>query len=127
VNCLLDTCAFLWLALEPECLSAKAVKTINKADLRFLSSASIWEIVIKNASGKLPLPVNPREWIPSRMDFFQLAMLPMDQEVLFLSGELPMIHRDPFDRLIAADSIQRSLPVITSDLPFEALGATRIW
>lgn len=61
------------------------------------------------------------------MDFFQLAMLPLDQEVLFLSGELPMIHRDPFDRLIAADSIQRDLPIITSDLPFEALGATRIW
>jgi PIN domain nuclease of toxin-antitoxin system len=51
----------------------------------------------------------------------------MDAEVVFLSGELPRLHSDHFDRLIAAESLHRNIPVITPDEPISALGARRIW
>ncbi len=127
MNCLLDTCVFLWLALEPARLSKRAVEAINSVPKRFFSSASLMEIAIKHSAGKLPLPENPRVWATSRLAFFQIDLLPMDAEVVFLSGELPRLHSDPFDRLIAADSLHRNIPVITPDEPISALGARRIW
>jgi len=127
MNCLLDTCVFLWLALEPTKLSKRAVEAINNAPRRFFSSAGLMEIAIKHSAGKLPLPENPRAWAASRLAFFQVDLLPMDAEVIFLSGELPRVHADPFDRLIAAESIHHRVPVITPDEPFSALGAKRLW
>ena len=126
MNCLLDTCVFLWLALEPTRLSKRAVESINNAPKRFFSSAGLMEIAIKHSAGKLPLPENPRAWAASRLAFFQVYLLPMDAEVIFLSGELPRVHSDPFDRLIAAESIHHRVPVITPDEPFSALGAHRL-
>ena len=127
MNCLLDTCVFLWLALEPTRLSKRAVEAINNAPKRFFSSAGLMEIAIKHSAGKLPLPENPRAWAASRLAFFQVDLLPMDAEVIFLSGELPRVHSDPFDRLIAGESIHHRVPVITPDEPFSALGAHRLW
>ncbi len=127
MNCLLDTCVFLWLALEPTRLSKRSVEVINNAPRRFFSSAGLMEIAIKHSAGKLPLPESPRAWTASRLAFFQVDLLPMDAEVIFLSGELPRVHADPFDRLIAAESIHYRVPVITPDEPFFALGAQRLW
>ena len=127
MNCLLDTCVFLWLALEPTRLPKRAVEAINNAPKRFFSSAGLMEIAIKHSAGKLPLPENPRAWAASRLAFFQVDLLPMDAEVIFLSGELPRVHSDPFDRLIAAEAIHHRVPVITPDEPFCALGALRLW
>ncbi len=127
MNCLLDTCAFLWLSLEPKRISSRAAQAINSAPRRFVSSATIWEITLKYSLAKLPLPETPRLWIPSRLDFFQIEILPQQTESIFLSGELPPIHRDPFDRLIAAESIHHRIPVVTCDKPFSELGANRIW
>jgi PIN domain nuclease of toxin-antitoxin system len=85
------------------------------------------EIAIKHSVGRLPLPENPRAWAASRLAFFQVDFLPMDAEVIFLSGELPRVHSDPFDRLIVAESIYHRVPVVTPDEPFSALGAQRVW
>ena len=127
MNCLLDTCVFLWLAFEPARLSKRAVEAINTAPKRFFSSAGLMEIAIKHSAGKLPLPENPRAWAASRLAFFQVDLLPLDSEVIFLSGELPRVHSDPFDRLIAAESIYHRVPVVTPDEPFSALRAQRVW
>jgi PIN domain nuclease of toxin-antitoxin system len=127
MNCLLDTCAFLWLALEPKRISPRAARAINAAPRRFISFATVWEITLKHSAGKLPLPESPRDWIPSRLDFFQITILSLEGEVVFLSGELPQLHRDPFDRLIAAEGIHRRLPIVTADTPFANLGARCIW
>ncbi len=89
--------------------------------------AGVWEITFKHSAGKLPLPMAPRLWIPSRLSFFQIELLPMDENVVFLSGELPPVHKDPFDRLHAAESIYRSLPILSPDEPISDLGAKRFW
>ncbi len=125
---LLDTCTFLWLALSHERLSAAATKAINDpATELFFSDVSIWEIVLKNTAGKLPLPDTPRSWIPSRLAFFHIQSAPLDHEAIFTSGELPLVHADPFDRLLAAQAISDRLVLLTPDVQLKSLGAATLW
>jgi PIN domain nuclease of toxin-antitoxin system len=128
VNLLLDTCAFLWLAAGPDRLSAPARAAMDDESNRlFLSDATVWEIVLKQQTGKLPMPETPLTWIPKQLAFFDLHRLPIDFESLFRSGELPAIHRDPFDRLLCAQAITRDLTVLTPDPPFQGLGVNTLW
>ena len=128
MRALLDTCTFLWLALEPERISQNAANVINDESVQLaLSHGSIMEIVMKWQSGKLPLPMSPEEWIPSRREFYQLENDPITEAVLYRSGQLPDVHKDPFDRLIAAAAIETSSVLLSPDLPLTALGASRIW
>jgi PIN domain nuclease of toxin-antitoxin system len=128
MNLLLDTCSFLWLARHPSQLSPAAVDAINApSNTLLLSDVSIWEITMKHAAGKLPLPEPPRNWIPKQANFFQLLQQKIDKESLYLSGELPWTHRDPFDRLLAAQSIAHKLTIVTPDQPIADLGAITCW
>ena len=125
---LLDTCTFLWLAAEPSKISAPAAAALNDpANSLHLSDVSVWEIVLKHAAGKLPLPQKPRVWIPNRAAFFQLQRVPIEHEALFRSGELPPVHNDPFDRLLAAQALAEPFQFISPDAPFRAYGVTCIW
>lgn len=128
MNVLLDTCAFLWLAASPERISAPARTTIDNAqNTLFLSDVSVWEIATKYRIGKLPLPQPPRAWVSAQASFFQLERLAIEPEAIYLSGELPLVHCDPFDRLLAAQAQSRKLTVLTPDEPFRALGTTVLW
>ncbi len=128
VNLLLDTCAFLWLALPQGKLSGRAIALLDdSANALFISDASVWEISLKYSAGKLPLPGQPRSWLPPRLAFFQVEPLPLTHEILFRSGELPQIHGDPFDRLLAAHAIEAGMTVLSPDRPLSMLGASRVW
>jgi PIN domain nuclease of toxin-antitoxin system len=128
MHALLDTCTFLWLAFEPERISAVARKILDDpGTVRRLSQASVLEIVLKYRAGKLPLPEAPDVWIPSRREFFQLENLPLDERVIYRSGNLPDGHDDPFDRLIAAHAIESGSTLLSPDTPLSLLGAARLW
>ena len=128
MNCLLDTCCFLWLALDVKKLSPKAVETLNdESNKLFLSDVSLWEITLKHTAGKLPLPSNPSDWLPSRRDFFQVTALPIHESAIFLTSGLPLVHPDPFDRLIAAQAIESNFTILSPDRPLSLLGARCIW
>jgi PIN domain nuclease of toxin-antitoxin system len=128
MQALLDTCTFLWLAFEPERISADARKLLDDpGTVRRLSQASVLEIVLKYRAGKLPLPEAPDVWIPSRREFFQLENLPLDERVIYRSGNLPDGHDDPFDRLIAAHAIESGSTLLSPDTPLSLLGAARLW
>jgi PIN domain nuclease of toxin-antitoxin system len=128
VNLLLDTCALLWLAAEPDRLSIPARTALDTATARlFLSDVTVWEIVLKHQAGKLPLPESARSWLSKQAAFFDLQRQPIDLESLFRSGDLPAVHRDPFDRLLCAHAITHGFTVVTPDLPFRRLGATTLW
>ncbi len=128
MNALLDTCSFLWLALEPGRISPAARQVLDDPrTIRRLSQASVLEIVLKHRAGKLPLPLPPESWIPSRRAFFQLEDLPLDETVIYRSGVLPAGHEDPFDRLIAAHAIESGSTLLSPDIPLSLLGASRIW
>ena len=119
MRALLDTQAWLWMDLEPERLTETTRLLLEDSynDLLF-SAASVWEIGLKYAKGKLPLPVPPRQYVPERMRrhaFIPLAIVP---EHAILGSELPRYHRDPFDRLLVAQAQIERLPIITADPKF---------
>lgn len=125
---LLDTCTFLWVSQQPSMLSKTAVAVIDdpKNDL-YLSDLSIWEITLKHSAGKLPLPEIPRVWIPDKIAYHQLKTLVLDQPAVYRSGELPRVHADPLDRLLAAQAIEAGMTILSPDTPLSSLGASRIW
>ena len=125
---ILDTCTFLWLALEPERLSPVARELFDApATEPFLSTASVLEIALKHRAGKLTLPLKPAEWVPSRRAFFQLGELALTEAIIHRSGELPGGHEDPFDRLLAATAMESGATILSPDTQLGALGASRIW
>lgn len=125
---LLDTCAFLWLTLKPGALSFRAAESINDSsnDL-FVSDVSVWGIVLKHTAGKLPLPEPPQAWIPKQTAFFQLHSVKITSQALFRSGELPSVHRDPFDRLLAAQALVENFQFVSPDPPFRGFGVNCLW
>ncbi len=125
---ILDTCCFLWLAFDKDKLSQAATSIINdESNELFLSDVSLWEITLKNSAGKLPLPTHPSEWLRSRRKFFGARALPIHETAILLTTNLPLIHTDPFDRLIAAQAIENDLTILSPDKPLSLLGAKRIW
>jgi len=103
MNLLLDTCTFLWLTREPSQLSTTASDYLDDTNNElYLSEVSIMEMVMKNSAGKLPFSDKPKRWIPSRLAYHQIKTLPITDKVIYLSGELENVYRDPFDRLITA-------------------------
>jgi PIN domain nuclease of toxin-antitoxin system len=65
--------------------------------------------------------------VSAQASFFQLERLAIEPEAIYLSGELPLVHCDPFDRLLAAQAQSRKLTVLTPDEPFRTLGTTVLW
>jgi len=86
----------------------------------FLSAASSWEIAIKYALGKLPLPVPPVEYVLTRMATSGTTPLPIHHSHALHAGSLPHHHADPFDRLLIAQAQLESLELLTADPQFEA-------
>ena len=86
----------------------------------FLSAASSWEIAIKCALGKLPLPMAPMEYVLSRMETSGTAPLPIQHSHALQAGSLPRHHADPFDRLLIAQAQLENLHILTADSQFEA-------
>lgn len=86
----------------------------------FLSAASSWEIAIKYALGKLPLPLPPMEYVPSRMMTSGTSPLPVHHSHALHAGSLPLHHADPFDRLLIAQAQLEGLHLLTADSRFAA-------
>jgi PIN domain nuclease of toxin-antitoxin system len=117
---LLDTHVWLWLQTEPDRLSDDALGHLHDAthDL-YLSAASGWEIAIKHALGKLPLPEPPARYVPSRLETSGVSSLPVEmRHALHVSG-LPSHHQDPFDRLLVAQAQLEGMHLMTVDSQLE--------
>ena len=84
-------------------------------------------MVAKYRAGKLTSPQPPEKWTSSRRAYFQIRNLPLDELLIYRSGKLPDVHRDPFDRLIAAHAMQAGCTVISPDTQLGLLGASRLW
>ena len=125
---LLDTCTFVWLTSEPGRLSPRAAKTIDdQSSILILSEATVWEICLKWQSGKLKLPEPPRSWCESQAGVWHLEHLPVTRAALYRTTELPTHHRDPFDRLLVAQSLEEGVPLITPDQHIAAYPISAIW
>jgi PIN domain nuclease of toxin-antitoxin system len=124
---LLDTCTLVWLAADPGRLSKPAAAAIRDAENLLLSDATVWEIALKWGAGKLGLPEPPRTWIQAQVDAWSLLPVPIQREHLLRSSELADLHRDPFDRLLVAQTMAEGLTLLTPDPAIRAYPVTTLW
>ncbi|MCI9596999.1 MAG: type II toxin-antitoxin system VapC family toxin [Firmicutes bacterium] len=111
---LLDTCAFLWFLDDNARLSAKACDAIGKSKNLYLSIASLWEIAIKKTLNKLDIEESITE-LENTCYCYGIMILPIRTRYLERIQQLPMIHGDPFDRLIMSTALEENLRLITHD------------
>ena len=116
---LLDTSVFLWSLVAEEKLNSKATEILKpRSNHLHFSAASTWEIAIKFALGALPLPKKPSEYIPECLSSLAIHPLDITHEHALRAGELPLHHRDPFDRLLIAQAITEGMTLLTADRAF---------
>ncbi len=118
---LLDTHIVLWSLAVPERLSTAARNTIESAEEIYVSSVSIWEISIKSGLGKLDVDVDELlGWLAS----LKIVSLPVTWSHARALRELPLHHRDPFDRMLIAQAVTEPLHLLTADVqlkPYSSL------
>jgi PIN domain nuclease of toxin-antitoxin system len=128
MRALLDTHTFLWWNLDDPQVSPAARDFIGQgANEIFLSAASALEIAIKCARGRLALPETPDKYVANRMSLHRFLPLPVQMSHALHVFDLPDIHRDPFDRLLVAQSQLEGLPIVTGDLEIARYEVDVIW
>ena len=126
---LLDTHTFLWMLKDDPALSSVAHELLRDMnnDL-FLSIVSPWEVGIKISSGKFDPPKTPLDqFFRTQLNLTAIELLDIDLRHIEIISKLPRHHRDPFDRMLVAQSIAEGLPIISADTVFDAYGITRLW
>lgn len=121
---LLDTHALLWSVGETERLSRAALEIIREGVVpAYVSSASVWEIAIKRAAGKLKAPDDLLEKIVAA----RFKALVMTFEHALMAGALPQHHRDPFDRMLVAQAQSEKLTLVSGDPRMAAYDVPILW
>ena len=125
---LLDTCTLLWWWSQPESLSPRSIALIKDPENMIrVSAASAWEIATKYRIGKYPKGGKIiRDWF-ERLETDRFQELSITSFHALKAGGMSGEHRDPFDRMIAAQSIVDGLSVVSPDTVFSSFGAERIW
>lgn len=125
---LLDTNALLFAWFDSASLSNVVREILESQENElFYSQASVWEISLKHGIGKLALPAAPKAYIPSCVQRMGLQRAELSDAVLYRSTELPMHHKDPFDRVIIATAQSLSLPLLSKDRFLSAYDLELIW
>ena len=128
MSLLLDTHALLWFLADDPRLSATAKTAIEDlANERWLSPISLLEIALKNRLGKLPLPEPFGVMFPADLAAEDIHLFPLEPRHIEPLTTLPLYHKDPFDRLIAATALVESLTLVSVDPAFDAYGLKRLW
>ena len=125
---LLDTCTVIWATLAPSSLSQQAKETIaDEGNVVLVSAASAWEIATKVRAGKLPGAEKLERDYLEVMEEAGYTQLAIDTESALRAGRLVTEHRDPFDRMIAAQALALDVPVLSPDPQFDQFGVRRMW
>lgn len=126
---LIDTHTFIWALLHDHRLSAKAKQVLTSEDYELVFSlVSLWEIAIKIKTGKLSAIGSSVAYIRDEMNNYSMELLPIRYEHILNLESLPHHrHADPFDRLLIAQAISESLPILTADRHFRAYDVKVIW
>jgi PIN domain nuclease of toxin-antitoxin system len=128
MKALLDTHTFLWWNTDDPQLSERAKEII--ADGRneiYLSAASVWEIAIKTAKGRLILPEPPTQYIATRMSLYRFRPLVIEINHATRVYELFAHHLDPFDRMLVAQSQIETLPLLTKEEEIRKYEVEVLW
>lgn len=114
---LLDTHIFLWFisgdSRLPESMRNAIEDEVNEV---YLSSVSVWEAIVKYQIGKLPLPQPPEIYLPLQRENHAITSLPLNESSIVHLPKIPMLHRDPFDRMLICQAIEDGLAIVTVDV-----------
>lgn len=125
---LLDTHALLSASISPAALSRNASSVIaDEANTILVSAASAWEIATKVRLGKLPGAEALEQRFLEAMEIAGYTILPIGAADALRAGRLMDKHRDPFDRMIAAQALAEDIPIISADPKLDAFGIRRVW
>jgi len=123
LNLLLDTHVLIWAFTDDPALSQSAREAIIDPDnLVFASAASVWEIAIKRAIGKLHAPDD----VNNQIETHRFEPLAMTTSHAWTAGNLPQHHQDPFDRMLIGQAMEEELTIVTRDARFDDYGVPLI-
>lgn len=126
---LVDTHVLIWYLQDAQQLTPKVAELLEDTQHDFyVSVASLWEIAIKSGLGKLRLTIEFSD-LQSVLDRLSIAILPIefDDTKTYLSLLLDENHRDPFDRILVAQVMRRSMALVSGDKKFDLYGIQRVW
>lgn len=126
---LLDTHAFLWWVSDGgRRLSERARDVISDGEtVSLFSAASAYEIATKVTAGRLELPRSPARYLPDRIALHNFALLSIELDHAIRAGTLPVIHRDPWDRILVAQAQVEGVPIVTADPAIGRYDVETIW
>jgi PIN domain nuclease of toxin-antitoxin system len=125
---LLDTHAFLWWVSDSGDLSGKAKAAIaDPANECFVSVASCWEMAIKISLGKLALGVAFERFVPEQLAANAFQPLDLGFRHVARVAKMAFHHRDPFDRVLAAQALEEKMALVSADPVFRRYGVKRVW
>jgi PIN domain nuclease of toxin-antitoxin system len=125
---LLDTHALLWWLADDPALARTAARIIaDTKNTVVVSAASAWEIAIKVRLGKLPTAASLTSDFYGQIEREGFELFAISAEHGIRAGLLPGLHRDPFDRMLIAQSQAENIPVITNEKAFDSYGVRRLW
>ncbi|MFN9535523.1 MAG: type II toxin-antitoxin system VapC family toxin [Pseudanabaena sp.] len=125
---LLDTHTLLWFLNNDPRLPVSVRQKIEETEIVFVSAISLWEIAIKINIGKLNI-VTSFEEIKENMNALNIQELPIEFDDSLAYTRLPILkeHKDPFDRMIVAQAMRRSLTLVSADKKLDAYLISRLW
>lgn len=125
---LLDTHALVWWLVGDARVSRKVRRILDdEANEVFVSPASVWEITTKYRLGKMPDAAEIARDVRAHADAQEFRELPITSFHAQRAGSFAVAHRDPFDRMLAAQSLLENLPIASRDDALDAFGVDRIW
>ena len=125
---LLDTHTFIWYAEGSNRLSERAKRLIDSTPEVYLSIASVWEMTIKASLGKLDVKDDLSAFVEQQIQLNLYRVLPILQQHIYRLTDLPMHHRDPFDRLLICQALEEQMPILSVDGKFDPYeGLNTIW
>jgi PIN domain nuclease of toxin-antitoxin system len=128
LDLLFDTHSFIWWADEPTKLSTKVLTALEDENNRlFLSDVSIWEMQIKLQLGKMKLKLPLQDLIESQRKDNNVEILQITTQHILALSNLPFHHKDPFDRLLIAQSVVENFTLVTLDPEFSAYSVNLLW
>lgn len=125
---LVDPHSLIWALDDPSKLGTKAITALQAPENELLLSVgTMWEISIKTALSKLSLSLSFRQWMEKAIADLDLIVLSITLDHAERQSGLPFHHRDPFDRLLAAQALTEGIPLVSTDPIFDSYGVIRIW
>jgi PIN domain nuclease of toxin-antitoxin system len=124
---LLDSHAFLWALDDNDQLGANVRAALQSGREAWLSSATVWELGIKAAIGRLSLPVPLRELVRRAVVDGGVRVLDVTPGHALRASELPMLHKDPFDRMLIAQAMTERMTLATRDGQLDGYGVATFW